>query len=299
MAQFFVDLNIETNERPKLSATTRQLEDELAQLRRQVNEPSPHSLPVPFTFDLPCLTVFQAKCVLNHARITKLTLTITLKGAPITSFNPRLPVHSRASSLTKLFPELSSSGLIPQIKQLEEEITKARNCRETIISNCRTQFTFLYERFRALEYGSTDIILRKLTSLGFVFNTAKSSTRLDDAAKDRGTQCNSPLFRTHPYWYSVFVQFYPYGLESAAGTTPQLWSPCSPAFTMVNWHGHFLKRFISQVAIILNPKISGLLLSYPQRKYTFEGLPETFVLPWRTSTSSHTAKCSAKLKTSV
>ena len=45
--QFFVDLNTEKNERLKLCATICRLEDELAQLRRQVYEPSSSSLPVP------------------------------------------------------------------------------------------------------------------------------------------------------------------------------------------------------------------------------------------------------------
>ena len=49
VAQFFVDLNTERNERLKLCTTICRLEDELAQLRRQVQEPSTSSLPVPFT----------------------------------------------------------------------------------------------------------------------------------------------------------------------------------------------------------------------------------------------------------
>ena len=49
VAQFFVDLNTEKSERFKLRTTIRQLEDELTQLRRQVNEPSSSSLPVPFS----------------------------------------------------------------------------------------------------------------------------------------------------------------------------------------------------------------------------------------------------------
>ena len=85
------------------------------------------------------------------------------------------------------------------------------------MSTIRSQFTFLFERLRALESGSTDTILWKLTSLTFVFNTAKSSTRLDDATKDPSTHYNSPLHRIHDHGYNFFVQFYPCGLESAAG----------------------------------------------------------------------------------
>ena len=58
VAQFFVDLKTEENERLKLYTTIRRLENELIQLRRQVNEPSPSLLPVPFTVDPPCSTAF-------------------------------------------------------------------------------------------------------------------------------------------------------------------------------------------------------------------------------------------------
>ena len=92
-----------------------------------------------------------------------------------------------------------SSDLGTRVKQLEGEIAKARYCRERIISIYRSQFTFLCDRFRALEFGDTDTILWKLTSSRLVFDTAKSSTRLDDAANDPSTHYNSPVYRRHPH----------------------------------------------------------------------------------------------------
>ena len=99
---------------------------------------------------------------------------------------------------------------------MKEEITKASNSRETIASIYRSQFAFPYDRNRALESGGTDTILWKLTSLRLVFDTAKPSSRLDDAAKNPSTQYNSPVYRTLPHGFIFFVQFYPYGLDSAA-----------------------------------------------------------------------------------
>ena len=72
-AQFFVDLNTEKSGRLKLYTTIRRLEDELTQLRRQVNEPSPSSLPIPFTVDPPC-SAFQDSCALNNAIYRSLLL---------------------------------------------------------------------------------------------------------------------------------------------------------------------------------------------------------------------------------
>ena len=59
VAQFFADHHNEKSERLKLHATNRQLEDELAQLRRQVNESSSSSIPVPFTVNPQSSTAFQ------------------------------------------------------------------------------------------------------------------------------------------------------------------------------------------------------------------------------------------------
>ena len=110
-----------------------------------------------------------------------------------------------------------SPDLENRVKQLEEEFTTARDSRKTTASIYRSQFAFLYDKNRALECGSTDTIFWKLTSLKLTFDTAKSSAWLDNAAKDPCTHYNSPVYRTHPYGYNFFVQFYPYGLNSAAG----------------------------------------------------------------------------------
>ena len=93
VAQSFVDLNTEKNERLKICTTNRQLEDELAQLRREVDELSPPSLPVPFTVNAPCSTAFPDNCALNNncAQLSKYSITFTLKRASSISFNFQLP----------------------------------------------------------------------------------------------------------------------------------------------------------------------------------------------------------------
>ena len=57
----------------------------------------------------------------------------------------------------------------------------------------------------------------KLTALRIVFDTANSAARLDDAATNPSTHYNSPVYRTRHHGYNFFVQFYPYGMNSAAG----------------------------------------------------------------------------------
>ena len=206
VAQFLVDLNTEKNERLKLCTTICRLEDELTQLRRQIHEPSSSSLPTSFTVDPPSSAAFQDSGILGSIQIMKPRFTITLKRSLSTPSRsqPPEPLRAPLSSQTTSGPSLD---LETRVRQLEEGITKARESRETIASIHRSQFAFLYDRIRALESGGADTILWKLTSLKVVFDTAKSSARLDKAAKDPSTHYKSPVYRTHPYGYNLFVQF--------------------------------------------------------------------------------------------
>ena len=182
VAQFFVDLNTEKNERLKLRTTICRLEDELSQLGRQVNEPSPSSLPFSFTVESPSSAAFQDSSTLSSIQILKPRVTINLKRPSSTTSRSPLAEPPRAPPLNQTTSG-PSLDLETRVRQLEEEITKARESRETIASIYRSQFAFLYDRIGALESGGTDYILWKLTSLKLIFDTAKSSARLDNAAQ--------------------------------------------------------------------------------------------------------------------
>ena len=128
VAQFFVDLNTEKNERLRLSATVRHLEEELTQLRRQVNEPSTSSLPVPFTVDPPSSAALQDSNTLGSIQISKPRVAITLKRPSSTTSRsqPTEPLRDSLSNPTTSGPSLD---LETRVKQLEEEVTKARESR--------------------------------------------------------------------------------------------------------------------------------------------------------------------------
>ena len=146
VAQFFVDLNTEKSERYRLCTTIRHLEEELAQLGRQVNEPSTSSLPIPFIVTPPSSVAFQDSSVLGIIQISKHKVTVTLKRTSSTTSQSWLIESPQASPSTQTTSE-PSLDLESRVKQLEEEITKAKNCRETILSIYRSQFAFLYDRF--------------------------------------------------------------------------------------------------------------------------------------------------------
>ena len=147
--------------------------------------------------------------------------------------------------------------------------SKARESRETIASIHRSQFTFLSDRIRALESGGADTILRKFTSLKLVFDTAKSSARLDNAAKDPSTHHNSPVYGTHPYGYNFFVQSYPYGLDSAAGNHASLMFALFPGDydSLLTWP--FPKTIHLSVRAQLDPRNTWTTAFAPSEKISF------------------------------
>ena len=152
VAQFFGDFNNKKSERLKLHATIRQLEDELAQLRRQVNEPSLSSLTVPFTVNTPSSAAFQDSSALDNIQISRPRLTNTFGRTSSTTPQSQLTEPPRAPPSTQTTSG-SSSDLETRIRQFEEQITKARESRETTASIYRSQFAFLYDRIRVLESG--------------------------------------------------------------------------------------------------------------------------------------------------
>ena len=99
VAQFFVNLNSEESECLKLQAIICQVEDELVQLRRQVNEPSPSSLPIPFTVDTPISAAFLDSSTLGSIQILKPRVTITLKR-PSSTPSRSQPTESPGASLS-------------------------------------------------------------------------------------------------------------------------------------------------------------------------------------------------------
>ena len=169
-----MDLNTEKSERLRVCTTIRHLGEELTLLRRQINEPSTSSIPVPFTVDPPSSAAFQDSGTLCSIQILKPRVSVTLKR-PSSTTSRSQPTEPPRDSPSNQTTSGSSLDIKTRVRQLEAEITKARESRETIASIYRSQFAFLYDRIRALESGGTDTILWKLTSLKLVFDTAKSS----------------------------------------------------------------------------------------------------------------------------
>ena len=96
-----MDFNTEKSERLRLRTTIRQIEDELTQLRRQVNEPSSSSLPVPFTVNPPSSADFQDSSALDKIQRSRPSVTIISERTSSTTSQSPLAELPRAPSSTQ------------------------------------------------------------------------------------------------------------------------------------------------------------------------------------------------------
>ena len=147
--QLFIDLKTEKHERLKLHATLRQLESELAPLHRQVSEPLPFSLAVPFIVDPPSSTASQDKRAQEHGPVPKPMRKNTLKGASNTTSIPQLREQSQAPPQTQPTPGPSSQDLASRIKQLEEKFKRKGTVvkQSCLPSDPNLRFYNLYDKF--------------------------------------------------------------------------------------------------------------------------------------------------------
>ena len=118
-----------------------------------------------------------------------------------------------------------------------------------------------------LEPWSLEIV--EMTSLKLVFATANTSARLHNTAKDPSTHYNSPVYHTHPYGHNFFVQFYPYGLDSAARNYASIIMALFPCNydSLLTWPFH--KTIHLSVHDQLDPQNTWTITFPPSEKISF------------------------------
>ena len=87
----------------------------------------------------------------------------------------------------------------------------------SITAGIHSQYFFLYDKIGQIEAGNSDAIIWKVSSVKFVFDSAKVSRRSYDPLIELATSFSSPIFRTHLHGYNFFIKFYPYGIGPATG----------------------------------------------------------------------------------
>ena len=131
------------------------------------------------------------------------------------------PLLSRPNQL-KLRPD---SAVLGRQHRREYYTNHARRTRlaievssyTSITAGIHSHYFFLYDKIRQLEPGNSDVIVWKIPSVKFVFDSAKVARPSSDPLIEPTTSFSSPIFRTHPHGYNFFIKLYPYGIGPATG----------------------------------------------------------------------------------
>ena len=113
--------------------------------------------------------------------------------------------------------ETTVQNLTSRICKLEKVFANEVSTYTSITAGVHSQYFLLYDKIRQLEPGNSDVIIWKIPSVKFVFDSAKVARPSSDPLIEPATSFSSPIFRTHPHGYNFFIKLYPYGIGPATG----------------------------------------------------------------------------------
>ena len=114
-------------------------------------------------------------------------------------------------------PPITAQNLASRIDKLEKLFADEITTYTSITAGIHSQYFSLYDKIRELEPGNSDVIIWKIPSVKFVFESAKVPHPSSDPLIEPATSFSSPIFRTHPHGYNFFIKFYPYCIGPASG----------------------------------------------------------------------------------
>ena len=153
------------------------------------------------------------------------------------------PPRTKTNNTTNANPnsqEASSTtvqNLASRICKLEKLFADELSAYTSITAGIHSQYFFLYDKLRQLEPGHSDIIIWKIPSVKFVFDSAKVARPSSDPLIDPATSFSSPFFRTHPHGYNFFIKLYPYGIGPATGKCASILFTLFPGYydNLLQW----------------------------------------------------------------
>ena len=113
--------------------------------------------------------------------------------------------------------ETTIQNLTSRFCKLEKLFANEVSTYTSITAGVHSQYFLLYDKIRQLEPGNSDVIIWKIRSVKFVFDSAKVARPSSDPLIEPATSFSSPIFRTHPHGYNFFIKLYPYGIGPATG----------------------------------------------------------------------------------
>ena len=137
--------------------------------------------------------------------------------ASTSSALPSSPIpRQSSSSLQTPHPEVSPD-IISQFNAPEKQTKDDLSRQKSLLSSIQGNYSFLYDKIRQLEAGSNNTILWRISSVRFIFDSARSAHRQSKPIDDKASGYWSPVFCTHPYGYNFIIRFHPYGIDATAG----------------------------------------------------------------------------------
>ena len=142
---------------------------------------------------------------------------VSAVGPPREKTNNSAIAVFQPTSNTQEDPPITTQNLTSGTSKLEKLIADEISTYTCVTAGIHSQNVFLDDKVRLFEAGYSEAIIWKNPSVNFVFDSAKVARPLSDPLIERATSFSSPVFRTHPHGYNIFVKFYPYGFGAATG----------------------------------------------------------------------------------
>ena len=138
-------------------------------------------------------------------------------GSPRTKTNKPANADFPPTLDTQAAPSTTVQNLISSICKLEKLFAAEISTYTSITAGIHSQHFFLFDKVRQLEPGNSDVIIWKIPSVKFAFDSAKVARPSSDPLIEPATSFSSPIFRTHPHGYNFFIKLYPCGIGPATG----------------------------------------------------------------------------------
>ena len=221
--QFNQQLKAENLDRQALQLIALQWQNDFALLRyllfsdtdTAAKESTPSPLINPKTFPNPTSSAFALACT-DDATLRRST-PVGAVGPPRAKMNNFVSTNLQPTPNTQEVPPITAQNLTSRISKLEKLFADEIATYTSNTAGIHSQYFFLYDKIRQLEFGNSDVIIWKIPSVKCVFESAKVARPSSDPFIEPATSFSSPIFRTHPHGYNFFIKFFPYGIGPASG----------------------------------------------------------------------------------
>ena len=159
-------------------------------------------------------------------------------GPPRTKTNNSANAGFQPTPNTQEAPPTTVQNLTSKICKLEKLFANEISAHTSITAGIHSQNFFSYDKLRQLEPGHSDVLIWKIPSVKFVFDSAKAARLSSDPLIEPATSFSSPTFRTHPHGYNFIIKLYPYGIGPATGKCASILFTLFPGDfdNLLQWH---------------------------------------------------------------